>query len=120
MRSVESVEDRLCPEPNSGCWLWEGSVTSTNGGKPGYGDFRRGGGVHLYVHRYMYEKYRGPIPPGMQVLHKCDVSICGNPSHLFLGTNQDNIQDSVAKGRRKGVTRNRPSGLVYKRRSVCL
>ena len=106
-----NIEDRLCPEPNSGCWLWEGS---TGPGKPGfrYGDFRRNG-RHGLVHRYMYEKYIGPIPPGMHVLHRCDVPICGNPAHLFVGTNLDNIRDSVAKSRRKGVTRNRPSGLTY-------
>jgi DNA invertase Pin-like site-specific DNA recombinase len=33
---------------------------------------------------------------------------------LFVGTNFDNIQDSVYKGRRKGVARKRPSGLTYK------
>jgi hypothetical protein len=47
----------------------------------------------------MWELCHGPIPDGLQVLHKCDVRLCANPDHLFLGTNQDNVNDKVAKGR---------------------
>jgi len=41
------------------------------------------------------------------------VTACVNPDHLFLGSNNDNIKDSMQKGRRKGRTRNRPTGLKY-------
>jgi HNH endonuclease len=41
----------------------------------------------------------GPIPEGLQVLHRCDVRNCIEPTHLFLGTNADNMADKVAKGR---------------------
>lgn len=43
--------------------------------------------------------HRGPIPPTMWVLHRCDTRPCVNPEHLFLGTRQDNIRDCVSKGR---------------------
>lgn len=47
----------------------------------------------------MYEKYHGPIPEGMQACHRCDVQICVNPDHIFVGTNADNCHDRKVKGR---------------------
>lgn len=47
-----------------------------------------------------WELTHGPIPAGMQVLHHCDVKLCVRPTHLFLGTQRDNMDDMAAKGRR--------------------
>ena len=87
------IERMATPEPNSGCLIWLGWATSD-----GYG--RLSLGRRLFrVHRVAYEAVVGPIPPSMQVLHRCDVPSCVNPAHLFLGTNEDNIDDKVRKGR---------------------
>ncbi len=86
-------ESKVYPEPNSGCWLWEGNISTG-----GYGRF----GINYtrpYAHRFSYESYVGPIPDGLLVCHKCDVPACVNPAHLFLGTDLDNTRDMLAKGR---------------------
>ena len=81
------------PEPNSGCWLWTRSLS--NWGYGHLGSKRRDRGAH----RLSYLTFIGPIPPGMHVLHRCDIRSCINPDHLFLGTRRDNLRDAVAKGR---------------------
>ena len=41
----------------------------------------------------------GPIPPGMNVLHRCDTRLCVRADHLFLGTQAENMTDMARKGR---------------------
>lgn len=79
------------------CWLWT-SNRLTNG----YGQFTIKGRSKspILTHRFAYELTYGPIPKGMHVCHKCDVKLCCNPDHLFLGTPADNANDCVRKGRR--------------------
>ena len=66
--------------------------------KKGYG-VKWANGKAVYAHRAAWEEANGPIPYGMQVCHTCDNPPCCNPDHLFLGTNADNQQDSIAKNR---------------------
>lgn len=77
----------------NGCWLWT-SAQNNNG----YGRLKIGT-KHSAAHRLSYAHFRGAIPHGMCVLHTCDVRTCVNPAHLWLGTNDDNVADRVAKGR---------------------
>lgn len=46
-----------------------------------------------------WELMYGPVPEKLHVLHHCDNRACCNPYHLFLGTNKDNVDDKVSKGR---------------------
>lgn len=82
----------------SGCWEWQGSKHN------GYGrtivGSRKDGTRHtISAHRLAYETWKGTIPVGFEVCHKCDNPSCINPDHLFIGTRQDNINDRERKGR---------------------
>ena len=82
--------------PKGDCWEWTGFVDPSP--KSGYGIVVCDGKVQR-AHRVAWQITRGPIPIGLQVLHSCDHRPCVNPAHLFLGTNLDNVQDKVRKGR---------------------
>lgn len=86
----------------NGCWEWQAaSVGGSN--KHTYGQFGVASGKMKLAHRVSYELYKGPIPEGMKVCHKCDYPRCVNPDHLFLGTHKDNMQDMVLKGRKNPI-----------------
>jgi len=81
--------------PN-GCWNWNGS----NDGHKGYGKMRLNGKMQR-AHRVSYYLHKGPIPQGMDVLHKCIGNYkCVNPEHLYLGTDADNVRDIILQRRR--------------------
>jgi HNH endonuclease len=79
----------------TGCWEWIGYTDGY-----GYGMIRVDGKMRG-VHRVSHELHHGPIPPGLNVLHKCDVPRCWNPQHIWAGTQQENMVDMYRKGRRK-------------------
>lgn len=91
-RFWEKVDRRRISE----CWPWTAKASH----KYGYGmiatDAQRG---PIYAHRLSYELHYGPIPDGLHVLHSCDNPPCVNPTHLFLGTHVDNMEDCARKGR---------------------
>jgi DNA-binding transcriptional regulator YiaG len=88
-------EAKYVPEPNSGCWLW----TAFAAGRRKHIQARFSFEGDHEAARASWRLHKGPIPAGLQVLHKCDNALCVNPDHLFLGTQLDNIRDMVAKGR---------------------
>lgn len=75
------------------CWEWQSWIT-----KDGYGQFCHVGRPRL-AHRMSWVLSFGDIPDGKCVLHRCDNRRCVRPSHLFLGTKQDNNLDKAIKGR---------------------
>lgn len=78
---------------SSGCWIWIGYRK-----KNGYGELTINR-KKVMAHRASYAAFVKD-PGRLFVCHHCDNPPCVNPSHLFSGTNHDNVLDSVKKGRR--------------------
>lgn len=74
----------------TGCWLYE----NTSEGRHGDGWYH---GEVFKVHVKAYEIWKGPVPEGLIVRHRCDVARCINPAHLELGTKKDNRQDFMKR-----------------------
>lgn len=68
-------------EPNTGCWIWAYALTEA-----GYGKLE-GRGAHIFF----YETFKGSIPEGRQIHHKCNNRPCVNPDHLEAVSPQLNI-----------------------------
>jgi HNH endonuclease len=79
-----------------GCWMWTGVTTATTDG--GHGKLRVGNTM-VTAHRLAWTFAHGPIPAGLNVLHKCDVPACVRADHLYLGTQRDNTRDAIVRGR---------------------
>jgi hypothetical protein len=88
---------KVAVDPVSGCWVWTGYVRSN-----GYGEFQMQGRLWK-AHRWAYEHWREPIPPGLEPDHEChnrDLSCsggptcrhrrCVNPGHMEAKTPREN------------------------------
>ena len=91
---AERMAARTIVGPN--CWEFQGCSVGANG----YRQIDLGGGQRSYAHRIAWEVANGrAVPDGLKVLHSCDNPRCVNPAHLSVGTQAENIHESIRKGR---------------------
>jgi len=102
-----SIYHSIVPDDN-GCLMWPLSVLAD-----GYGAVNIDGKSRR-AHRYSYSIFRGPIGPGLCACHHCDVKLCINPAHLFLGTALKNNRDCMKKGRHTPGVKNAQCKLTEK------
>lgn len=109
-KDIERFWSKVNKGSDGECWDW---VRGKD--KDGYGSFWLNN-EDIRAHRLSYIIKNGQIPRNMFICHKCDNPACVNPDHLFLGSNRDNINDMLSKGRtRKGEMNN---GARLKERQV--
>lgn len=77
-----------------GCVIWVGGRD-----KDGYALYTPSGGKTKRLARFLYEQQKRPLEPHEFVCHTCDNPSCINVDHLFIGTNQENMDDMREKGR---------------------
>lgn len=85
--------------PKGDCWEWQAGRFNN-----GYGQFkvRR----PFVSHRISYFLTTNDDPESLVICHTCDNHACCKPSHLFKGTQQDNMDDAKRKGRTATGDRN--------------
>ena len=99
-QSARSHFDKyLVPGAPDECWLWKGWQDRKGYGMLEVGSKRDGTRRRVSAHRLSYELNVGPIPASMSVCHRCDMPLCCNPAHLWLGTHVENMADRDAKER---------------------
>lgn len=106
MAPYHGLYDRLVArirKDENGCWLWTGPYHHNRPwpqNRYGYiGVWNGQRHVTIGTHRAMMIAINGPLPREQVVCHRCDVPLCINPAHLFIGTMKDNIHDSRSKNR---------------------
>lgn len=89
----QRLRARCLVDPFIGCWVYQGWRSGLQYGQMGYR------GKNWAAHRLSYKLFKGEIPDGLDILHKCDNPPCCNPEHLTPGTPKENAEDSKAKKR---------------------
>ena len=105
---AERLSIRSTTTPD-GCTEWTGPKHD----RMGYCRIKVDGRM-VYAHRAAWELAHGPVPTGSVILHSCDNPSCINVTHLSVGTQRDNVQDMIRKGRadRRGDRAN-PAKLTW-------
>ncbi len=90
-----SLPDRIknCSTPvDNGCWVWNRKLTTAGYGRTPYK------GKSIYAHRLAYIAFKGTIPEGLFLDHKCRNAACVNPDHLEPVSHKENVKRGLRGG----------------------
>jgi len=90
-QTIDRILKRIIISPN-GCWEFTGNKGS------GYGKIKIKG-EEFQTHRLMYAYHNNGLKQGFLICHSCDNTPCCNPDNLFIGTQQENMDDMKIKNR---------------------
>jgi HNH endonuclease len=99
-KRLEFLKHLIWTGPGDECILWP---WVSEGAESKYGRLWDAG-KRVPAHRWVFIQINGPIPDELNVCHTCDNPPCCRPSHLFSGTDKDNLADAARKGHMKGGT----------------
>jgi len=91
----------------TGCLEWIAGITAT-----GYGQFSWGhvnnGPMTTTAHRAAWWLFKGPVPDGMVLCHKCNNRLCVETEaegHVYTGSQKQNMWDRLESGRNPSTYR---------------
>ena len=94
MNNLDTFMRKINVSP-SGCWEWTGIRN-----REGYGIYNMSNLTRSRLaHRISFALHIGPPLKDSKVCHHCDNPPCVNPSHLFIGRDEDNVRDMWEKKR---------------------
>lgn len=102
----EYIKQMSIPEPNTGCWIWVGSMKSD-----GYGNNTRRffGKRFKNAHRLSICAFNKINPQLLSKnhfsCHKCHNKFCVNPGHLYLGDAKQNVKDEIDRNNNKNKSK---------------
>ncbi len=85
----------------TGCLEWTAGRMSTGYGQFGWGGVN-GGPPNTTAHRAAWWLFKGDVPDGDHLLHKCNNRLCVDvltPGHVYSGSPKRNMQDRIESGR---------------------
>lgn len=92
MNRHERFMAKVRVQPGEQCWIWLGCKNAK-----GYGQFWSGE-RNIPAHWFLLDR-KPNTSKGEEACHSCDNPSCVRPSHLFIGSRSDNVQDCVRKNR---------------------